>query len=70
MHATTLNFTRGRVGGQHIVRTGILGSVLVAAPEAAALRACAVGVVVCGRGAEALLALVVAAEEELEEDGD
>jgi hypothetical protein len=70
MHATIFNFTRRRVGGQHIVRAGILGSVLVATPEATALRACSVGVVVGRRGAEALLTLVMAAKEELEEDGD
>jgi hypothetical protein len=70
VHAAILNFTGSSVSGQHIISTGVLGRMLVAAPKAAALRACSVGVVVGRGGTEALLALVVAAEEVLEEDGD
>jgi hypothetical protein len=59
---------RGRVCGKHVVSVNLLGGSLVATPEASALGA--VGVSVGGRRTEALLASVVTAEKELEEDGD
>lgn len=57
----------GGVAGESVHETGRLGDVLLAAPP---LAAGAVGVVVGGRGPEALLALVVAGQQDLEEDGD
>jgi hypothetical protein len=58
-----LDVNWGGVGGQSVHATTGLGVVLLAAPP---LTAGAVGVVVGGRGAEALLALVVAGQEDLE----
>jgi hypothetical protein len=65
--STQLDISRGGVAGQSIHATTGLGVVLLAAPP---LTAGAVGVVVGGGRAEALLALVVAGKEDLEEDGD
>lgn len=59
---------RGRVARKHIVCTGSIRGTLVAAPEAAALGAGAVGVIVCRGRAETLLALVVAGVEELKKN--
>lgn len=64
----SLNVVRGRVCGEHVVSVNLLGGSLVATPEASTLSA--VGVTVGGRRTEALLASVVTAEKELEEDGD
>lgn len=65
--STELDVGRGGMAGQSVYTPTGLGGVPLAAPP---LTAAAVGVVV-GRGwAEALLALVVAGQEDLEEDGD
>ena len=64
----SLDIVRGRVFGEHVVSVNLLGGSLVATPEASTLSA--VGVTVGGRRTEALLASVVTAEKELEEDGD
>lgn len=55
------------MAGQDIILAADLGAVLVAAPEGTTAT---VRVVVGRRGTEALLALVVASEQDLEEDGD
>lgn len=53
---------------KHVVCTGGFRGTLVAAPEATALGAGAVGVTVCRGRTETLLALVVAGVEQLEEN--
>lgn len=71
----------GVVAGAHLVRAGVHGQgvgvagvaralVAAEAKEAAALGAVARGVVVCGRGPEALLLLAVAAQGELRQGRD
>lgn len=64
---THLNVVRSGVAGQGISGAGSFGVVLVAAPEGTTAT---VSVVVGGRRTEALLALVVASKQDLEENGD
>lgn len=60
-----LDFTGSGVAGEGIISCGVGG--LVAAPPAAAATR---GIAICGRGTEALLALVVTGKKNLEEDGN
>ena len=62
-----LDIGRGGVAGESVHATARLRDILIAAPP---LTASAVGVVVGRGGAEALLTLVVAGQQDLEEDGD
>lgn len=65
--STQLDVGGGRVAGESISAANSLRAVLVAAPETLTAT---VGVAVARRRTETLLTLVVAGQEDLEQDGD
>lgn len=71
LSSVELDITGGRVAREEVVVTAIFRVCLVLPLEPAAATATrTISVTVCGRRTEALLALVVTGQEELEEDGD